>query len=202
MKKIVAVLLTLLISCSLSVSRAQSKFGFGLKGGVNLASQSTTGEGLNVNVESILRFHGGAYMHYFMLDKIAIQPELIISGKGSKWDDPYTNTGDLLTYIDMPLLIRFQPLRMINIHAGTQFAYLLSAFQDDISGDEKIDIKDWYNKAEIGIALGAEANMPFNINITLRYIIGLSEASNEVHYIDPWKNRFIQASIGYRFMGK
>ena len=202
MKKLVTVLIALLISCGLSVSHAQSKLGFGLKGGINLASQSTTGEGLNVNVESILRFHGGAYMNFFIFDKIAIQPEVILSGKGSKWDDPYTNTEDLLTYIDMPVLIRFQPLKLLNIHAGPQFAYLLSAFQEDISGDEKIDIKDWYNKAEIGIAFGAEANLPFNINLTVRYIIGLSEASNEVQYIDPWKNSFIQASVGYRFMGR
>jgi hypothetical protein len=201
MKKLVTVLIAFLISSVLSVSHAQSKAGFGLKGGINVASQFTTGEGLNVNVESILRFHGGAYVHYFIFNKIAIQPELMISGKGSKWDDPYTDTEDLLTYVDIPLLIRFQPVKLLNIHAGPQFSYLLSAVQDDISSGEKIDIMDWYNKAEIGIAVGAEANLPLNINLSIRYILGLSEASNDVEYIDPWKNSFIQVSIGYRFMG-
>jgi len=201
MKKLVTVLIALMISCVLSVSQAQSKAGFGLKGGINVASQFTTGEGLNVNVESILRFHGGAYVHYFILNKIAIQPELLISGKGSKWDDPYTDTKDLLTYVDIPLLIRFQPVKLLNIHAGPQFSYLLSAVQDDISSGEKFDIMDWYNKAEIGIAVGAEANLPLNINLSIRYILGISEASNDVEYIDPWKNSYVQVSIGYRFMG-
>ncbi|MFO7853128.1 MAG: hypothetical protein ACQERS_02285 [Bacteroidota bacterium] len=82
-------------------------------------------------------------------------------GKGSKWDDSYTNTKDLLTYIDLPVLIKYQPVKLLNIHRGPQFGYLVSALQEDISGDEKIDIKDWYNNAEIGLAVGAEANLPF-----------------------------------------
>lgn len=202
MKKLIAVLATIFIVSCCTVLIAQPKLGFGLKGGINVANQSTTGEGLNVNVENIMRFHGGAYLNFFVLDKIAIQPELLLSGKGSKWDDPYTNTKDLLTYIDIPLLIRYQPLKPLNIHAGPQFGYLISAMQEDISDDEKSEIKDWYNNADIGVLIGAEANLPFNINLTLRYILGLTSASNDVEYIDPWKNNFIQLSIGYRIKGK
>ena len=202
MKKLFSVLITIIIYSAFSISPAQSNLGFGLKGGINYADQSTSGEGLNVNVENITRFHGGVYLNYFILDKIAIQPELLVSGKGSKWDDPYTDTKDLLTYLDLPILIRFQPFKILNIHAGPQFGYLISALQEDISGDEKMDIKDWYNNADIGIAIGAEANLPLNINLTVRYIKGLSEATNDVEYIEPWKNNFIQVSIGYRIKGK
>jgi len=202
MRKLISVLATVFIFASLSTTVAQSKLGFGLKGGINIANQTTTGEGLNVNLENILRFHAGAYLNYFVLDKLAIQPELLVSGKGSKWDDPYINTKDLLTYIDIPLMIRYQPLKLLNIHAGTQFGYLISALQEDLAGGEKVDIKDWYNKADMGIVLGAEANLPYNINLTVRYILGLSEASNDVEYIDPWKNNFFQVSLGYRIKGR
>ncbi len=202
MKKLIAVLIILSIYSALSISIAQSKLGFGLKGGINVAYQSTPGEGINVNVENIMRFHGGAYLNYFFLDKIAIQPELLVSGKGSKWDDPYFDTKDLLTYIDLPILIRYQPVKLLNIHAGPQFGYLISAVQDDLSGDEKMDIKDWYNNADIGLLFGAEANLPFNINLTVRYILGLSEVTNDVEYIEPWKNNFIQVSVGYRIKGR
>jgi len=202
MKKLFSVLITIIICSVFSISSAQSNLGFGLKGGINVAYQSTPGEGLNVNVENIMRFHGGAYLNYFFLDNIAIQPELLVSGKGSKWDDPYFDTKDLLTYIDLPILIRYQPVKLLNIHAGPQFGYLISAVQDDLSGDEKMDIKDWYNNADIGLVFGAEANLPFNINLTVRYILGLSEVTNDVEYIEPWKNNFIQVSIGYRIKGR
>ena len=202
MKKLIAVLIVLSIYSALSISIAQSNLGFGLKGGINVAYQSTPGEGINVNVENIMRFHGGAYLNYFFLDKIAIQPELLVSGKGSKWDDPYFDTKDLLTYIDLPILIRYQPVKLLNIHAGPQVGYLISAVQDDLSGDEKMDIMDWYNNADIGLVFGAEANLPLNINLTVRYILGLSEVTNDVEYIEPWKNNFIQVSVGYRIKGR
>lgn len=153
-------------------------------------------------MKNIARFHGGVYLHYFFLDNLALQPELLVSGKGSKWDDPYTDTRDLLTYIDLPLLIRYQPIKILNIHAGPQFGYLISALQDPMSDDEKIDIIDWYNDLDIGLLVGAEANLPFRINVTVRYILGLSEVTNDVQYIDPWKNNFFQVSIGYRIKGR
>lgn len=202
MKIFFTILIIMLIYSGFSVSNAQPKLGYGIKGGINVADQSTTGEGLNVNVKNIMRFHGGAYLNYFLLDNIAIQPELLLSGKGSKWDDPYTDTKDLLTYIDVPILIRYQPVKLLNIHAGPQFGYMISAFQDDLSGDEKTDIKDWYNNMDIGIVAGAEANLPFRINVTVRYILGLTEATNDVEYIEPWKNNFIQVSVGYRIKGR
>jgi len=202
MKKPITLLITTIICSVFSFSQAQSNLGFGLKGGINIANQSSPEEALNVNVKNLMRFHGGVYFNYFFLNNIAIQPELLVSGKGSKWDDPYTDTRDLLTYIDMPLLIRYQPVEILNIHAGPQFGYMISALQDPMSDDEKFDIKDWYNDLDIGLLVGAEANLPFRINVTVRYILGLSEVTNDVQYIDPWKNNFFQVSIGYRIKGR
>jgi len=202
MKKLFALLMLMYIYSGFSISYAQSNLGVGIKGGINVANQTTTGEGENVYIENLIRFHGGAYFNYFFLDNLAIQPELIVSGKGSKWDDPYNNTRDLLTYIDLPILIKYQPIKLLNIHAGPEFGYMISALQDPAEGDEKIDIKEWYNDIDIGIALGAEANLPYRINITVRYILGLSTVTNDVEYIDPWKNNFIQISLGFRIKGR
>ncbi len=202
MKKLFAVLTIMLIYAGFSISVAQSNLGYGVKGGINVANQTSPDEAENVYVKNLIRFHGGVYLNYFFLDNLAIQPELLVSGKGSKWDDPYTDTRDLLTYIDMPVLIRYQPVKILNIHAGPQFGYMISALQDDISGDDKIDIKDWYNNLDIGLVVGAEANLPLRINLTVRYILGLSEVTNDVEYIDPWKNNFIQVSVGYRIKGR
>ena len=202
MKKLFTLLMIMLIHAFSFISDAQFNLGIGVKGGINIANQTTTGEGENVYIENLMRFHGGAYLNYFFLDNLAIQPELIVTGKGSKWDDPYNKTRDLLTYIDLPLLIRYQPVKLLNIHAGPEFGYLIIASQDPAQGDEKIDIKDWYNDLDIGIVFGAEANLPYRINITVRYILGLSTVTNDVEYIDPWKNNFLQVSLGFRIKGR
>jgi len=194
-------LLPVCFLCISSVLFAQKRLGAGLKAGVNVATQVTSGKAENVDSQSLVGFHGGVTVNYFIIDRLAIQVDGLISQKGSKWSDPYFSGKDKLSYLDIPMLVRFQLLNFLNIHAGPQFSYLLSAVQDDISSGEKFDIIDWYNKAEIGIAVGAEANLPLNINLSIRYILGISEASNDVEYIDPWKNSYVQVSIGYRFMG-
>lgn len=202
MKNCLVVFLIAFFLSVFSQIEAQSKIGFGIKAGINYSDQVTSGTGENVNVRSIIRYNGGAYFNFFLLDKLAIQPEILLSGKGSDWDDPVYDVKDLLTYIDVPLLIRYQIINLINIQAGPQFGYLVSANQKDKSSGEVIDIQDYYKKPDLGVVVGAEANLPFKINITVRYVIGLIGTTTDVEYIEPWLNNFFQVSIGYRFIGK
>jgi len=190
--------MSLFIAMSLT---AQPKIGAGVKGGVNFATQVTTGTGEGVGVKSLIGFNAGVYGNIFILDFLAVQPELLVSSRGSDWDDPYYNVKDKLTYIDLPLLVKFQPVKYVNIHAGPQFGMLLSAKQEDDDSGDISDIKDWYNAMDIGIVLGAEANLPFKVNLTVRYVIGLVSATNDVEYIEPWRNNFLQVSLGYRIIG-
>jgi hypothetical protein len=200
MKKPTFLLIAAFIISAILPLKAQPKLGLGVKAGVNISDQVTSGTGENVNVRSILRFHGGAYFTYFVLDKLAIQPELIFSGKGSDWDDPDYNVKDLLTYIDIPVLIRYQLIDLVNIHAGPQFGYLLSATQKDNSDGDIINIDEYYKKPDLGLVIGAEANLPYRINLTVRYVIGLI-GTTDVEYIEPWLNNFFQISVGFRIKG-
>lgn len=200
MKKTLIASLTVSMLFAATLS-AQPGFGAGVKGGINLATQSTTGEGENVAVRQLLGFNAGVYGNLFILDFLAFQPELMVSTRGSDWDDPFYNVKDLLTYIDLPLLVKFQPVKYANIHIGPQFGYLLAAKQEDKDDGEITDIKEWYNPLDVGLAFGAEANLPFRINFTVRYVIGLVSATNDVEYYDPWRNNFLQFSLGYRIIG-
>ena len=73
--------------------------------------------------------------------------------------------------------------------------------REDETGDT-YDIGDWYNMLDMGIAFGAEANLPYRINLTIRYVLGLVSATNDVEYIEPWRNNFLQISIGFRLLGE
>jgi len=202
MKKITFLIIAVFLQMICLQSAAQSKLGLGFKAGLNLSTQSTTGAGEGVNVKSISRINCGAYCNYFLFDKLAIQPELILSGKGSDWNDPAYDVKDLLTYIDIPLLIRYQPLKYVNIHAGPQVGFLISALQKDNISGEKTNIQSYYNGMDFSFVAGAEANLPFNLNLTMRYILGITSGSNDIEYVEPWMNRVFQVSLGYRIIGK
>lgn len=198
-KKLIAALsVSVLFSATVT---AQPDFGAGVKGGINLATQSTTGDGENVAVRQLIGYNAGVYGNVFITDFLGIQAELLAVSRGSDWDDPYYNVKDLLTYIDLPLLIKFQPVKYANIHVGPQFGYLLAAKQEDKDDGDVRDIMEWYNPLDVGLAFGAEANLPFRVNFTVRYVVGLVSATNDVEYIDPWRNNFLQFSLGYRIIG-
>lgn len=201
MKKtlLLTIVITLLASASLS---AQLGFGAGVKGGINLATQVTTGTGEGVSVQQLVGFNAGVYANLFILDFLAVQPELQVSTRGSNWDDPTYDVSDLLTYIDLPILIKFQPIKYVNVHAGPQFGILLKAMQREDETGDTYDIGDWYNMLDMGVAFGAEANLPYRINLTIRYVLGLVSATNDVEYIEPWRNNFLQISLGFRLLGE
>lgn len=197
-KLILAITVSLLFAVS---STAQFQFGAGIKGGLNLATQSTTGEGAGVSVRQLIGYNGGVYGNIFLTDMFGLQAELAVCSRGSDWDDVSYNVKDKLTYLDLPLLFKFQPIKYANIHLGPQFGSLLSAKQEDKDDGDITDIRDWYNSLDVGLAFGAEANLPYRINFTARYVIGLVSATNDEEYIDPWRNNFLQFSLGFRLIG-
>lgn len=202
MKKTTFLLIVGFIVFSLTNVCGQPDIGFGIKAGINLSDQVTTGTGEGVNVKSILRPLGGIYFNYLIFDKLAVQPELLVSGKGSDWDDPYYNVRDLLTYIDIPVMVKYQVIKVVNITAGPQFGYLLKAVQKDNDSGDKENITDYYKKPDFAISIGAEANLPYRINVSLRYVFGLLDTTTDVEYIEPWRNNFFQISAGFRILGK
>jgi hypothetical protein len=182
--------------------RFQSKFNFGIKAGVNVASQYSPGSNGVFEVKSILGFNGGGFYNYFFYRVLAFQSEISISGKGSHWKEfnySQDEKKDLLTYFDIPLLIRYQPLGYLNIHAGPQVSYLPRAMQYDYKTKLKSAIEDYYKPFDFGLVLGVEANLPRRIDLTVRYVRGLSSAYAPGGYYYKSYNNYIQFTAGYRF---
>jgi Outer membrane protein beta-barrel domain len=182
--------------------RSEPKFGYGIKAGVNISTQSTTSKDANYDLKNIIRFNVGGYCNYFFNKFLAVQPELLVSGKGVHWKDFYDDRKDILTYIDIPLLIKYQPVRYINIHAGPQIGLRVRAMQKDLETGIKTKINDYYRTTDFGVACGVEANLPNHVNLTVRYVFGITSATTELLYVDPWFNNFLQFSAGFRFSGR
>jgi hypothetical protein len=180
----------------------QPKFGAGVKGGINYASQQTNSSAGVVDFQNIIGINAGAYVNYYFMNFLAIQPELMISGKGSRWKNEFYDAKYNLTYVDLPILIKFQPVKQFNIHAGPQLSYLMFANQYDYTTGQRTNVMGNFYKLDIALAGGIELNLPLRLSLTVRYVYGLKPATNGATYTETWTNKYFQASLGYRILGR
>ena len=162
---------------------AQLKFG--VKGGVNLANLSGD---VNDNKMKI-GFMVGGFANYAINDQLTVQPELMFSQAGCKFDadgDPKLK----LNYIVLPIMVKYS-FGAINLQAGPQLGFLLSA-EDD--GD---DIKEFLKPIDLGLNIGAGYQIMENLGVEARYNLGLSNIVDEGD--GELKTNGIQVLVSYSF---
>lgn len=218
MKKL---LLTAIITMSCMTMFAQEKlFTVGLRAGVNLSqvagnNLSLSGGGKNFtfknNSTRAYGFVGGIFMRFGK--KIFIQPEILFSQKGGKFDvfeDGKSNgrTVDLnLTNIDLPVLVGVKLGNVLRINAGPVASFRLSD-----SGNLGDSIKEYQgqsaNETFKDVILGYQAGVGFDIgklNIDLRYEGNVNDVV-DVKFTDAStaskfaaKGNSLQATLGFHF---
>ncbi|MCP2029471.1 opacity protein-like surface antigen [Flavobacterium sp. HSC-32F16] len=193
MKKIILAAIAVM---AFSFAKAQET-RFGVKGGLNL----TTFVGGNVDdTNSLVGFHVGGFAEIKIIDKLAIQPELLFSTQGTKVDGGPFGDWDIKTnYLNIPVLAKYYIVEKFSVEAGPQLGVLLSAKSE---GD---DVKDNFKTVDLGFNLGAGYHFTENVSVNLRYTIGLSPLSdnadieNEGDYYDSAKNSVLALSFAYKF---
>lgn len=201
MKKLI-ITAAILMLCTFTYGQ----LGLGVKGGVNLAGQTIKDTELDISTKMKPGYHVGVYLNYFIKKSSwGIQIEGLYSMKGSEITYNILNfeeTGRAkLYYIDVPILVRWQIIKFLNVHAGPQFNILLSAEEefDDITED----IKNELTTGEFAFAFGAEANLPFRLNVTARYVVGVTDIFKGTDNADlTKKNKMLMISLGFRIIGK
>ncbi|KQB43050.1 porin family protein [Flavobacterium aquidurense] len=192
MKKII---LSAIAVMAFAYTNAQST-RFGVKGGLNL---STVVGGDVEDTKSLVGFHVGGFAEIKVVEKFFIQPELLYSAQGTKFDGPFGEDFDTkLNYLNIPVLAKYYIVEKFSVEAGPQLGILLSAKAD---GE---DIKDYTRSVDFGFNIGAGYNFTDNLSIGLRYTIGLSPISdkdidNEDDYYDSAKNSNLALSLAYKF---
>lgn len=168
MKKLFSLLLGLLVG---GVAFAQVSGG--VKAGANFANLEFSSGGYSVSPDSRTSLHLGAWLAANISGNLAIQPELLYSSQGASFssDELYK-----LSYINIPVLLRYNFAEIANLHAGPQFGLLLSAEAED-DGDTQ-DIKDDLKGSDVGLAIGGGVDLPMGLGFGLRYVIGLSDISD------------------------
>lgn len=171
---------------------------FGVKGGLNLSNWAG---GDVSDTKALVGFHVGGFAEIKIIEKLAIQPELLFSTQGTKFDGgAFLGDFDVKTnYLNIPVLAKYYIVEKFSVEAGPQLGILLSAKSN---GE---DVKDGFKTVDFGFNLGAGYHFTDNVSVNLRYTIGLSpladnaDIENEGDYYDSAKNSVLALSFAYKF---
>ncbi|MDI6034619.1 porin family protein [Flavobacterium sp. LB2P84] len=196
MKKII---LTVVMAFTFGFVNAQEKadMAFGVKGGLNI-STITNADVDGVNSKSLVGFHVGFFGEFMISNTFAIQPEVLYSAQGTKFEFEGLD-GDLkLDYITIPVMAKYYVADAFSLEVGPQIGFLVSAKAK--SGGESEDVKDELKSTDVSLNFGLGYDITENFMIGARYNFGLTRLQDELFPDeDESKNSVFQISIGYKF---
>ncbi len=207
--KRIGILVAALALCVVAAN-AQVQLAVGIKGGPNFASLSTSST-LSKNYSNRTGFHAGAYV-MLKFAKIGIQPEIIFSKQGQSFQFNSQNYNSNYDYINVPIMVKLYLAGGLNLQAGPQFGFLASSKGAVIDAVGNVstgqDLKNLVKSSDVSVGVGLGWDLPFGLNITGRYNIGVSDINKYTGKPLPVqsssfgsqqaKNQVIQISIGYR----
>lgn len=173
----------------------------GLKVGANFANQKFEADGLDISPDMRTSLHLGLFATIMVSETFGVQPELMYNSVGSKFDLGSEESVTKMDYLVVPIMLRYNPVPVFNIHAGPQFGFLLSAKQE-YDGDSQ-DIKDGLKGLDLGFGVGVGVDLPMGLGFSARYVLGLSNVSDDdADEGGKVKNNVIQISATYKLFGK
>ena len=186
-KKAITIFFLFFLLSNISYSQ---KLELGLKGGTNFATQKLNGIS---GAESITGYHIGGFLYFKLPILFGIQVEGQYSTQGSEFQINQVINKNNLRYINIPILIRndFGPF---NFHFGPQFGILTDAFS--LKG-VKNSIKDQFLGRDLSIVVGIAVRLPANFGLSLRYVRGLRNITDNNILNNETKNTMFQLSLKY-----
>jgi hypothetical protein len=164
----------LIIVCASTFVVAKAQVSYGVKGGLNLSN--VIGSDAD-DAKAKIGFHAGVFAGFPVADKLSIQPELVYSVQGAKYeetgDDVNINTG----YLNLPVLAKYSAASGFYGETGPQLGFLVSAKAKQ--DDDKVDVKEYYKTTDFSWAFGIGYKTSSNLGIDLRYNLGLSRLDEE-----------------------
>jgi len=181
--------------------------GVGIKAGLNFARFS--GPDVEAEWKNRMALVGGAFFTLKLNNFLAIQPEILYSQKGPKWDAPLEGQAFVgtvkLDYLEIPLLVKIlipvganSAIRP-NLFAGPYFGFKMSAklkYTWGATSEERtIDV---IKSTDSGYVFGGGFDFVVGngkITLDVRYGMSFSTIATD----STMKNQTISAMIGYSF---
>lgn len=202
MRKIVLAFAVVLFA----VFAGNAQIKFGPKVGMNLSTMTMKikegGISVDVNTKMLLGYHIGATFQADLASNFFLQPSILFSSKGSKYDAA-DNIKIVANYIDIPVNLGYK-LNVGSIDilflAGPYFAYGVGGYGE--AEGEKADISwgsgddDDFKPFDMGLNIGAGIEVN-NFQFSMQYGVGLLNISP--HSSITNKNNVLGISVAYLF---
>ncbi len=167
-------------------------FEIGAKAGVNVSNFTGTDSWQGAKTKSLVGFHAGAFVSFFLGNNFAIQPEVLVSSQGAKYEDATSSQNLQVTYINLPVLLKFRTNSGFYVEAGPQFGFKASEKSSSIDSLAK--------NTDLSLAGGIGFHSKSGLGIGARYTAGMSKVGDfkPQNGIDPdYKNGVFQLSLFY-----
>jgi len=207
------------------MTSTKAQISYGVQAGMNVANwKGDAMQSLNnvvdlsngfIGTKSRTGFNIGGYLSIPITEQLSFEPGLQYSQKG------YAMQGDLkidalkflgvnasakleANYIDVPLVLKVEVAKGLNLYAGPQLSYLTKAslhINTSVLGisllNKRLDLTDNFNRMDVGIAGGVGYAFDNGFNIKAGYDYGLSKLDKN----DNFKayNRVVKLSVGFSF---
>lgn len=185
MKKII-----LLIVCAVSFAATQAQVDLGVKGGFNLANLV----GPDVDDNSIkLSFYVGGYAKLPLADRFSVQPELVFSRQGAKFEDPGDDDKYRLNYLNIPVMFQYNDPSGFYGETGPQFGFKVSA---KVKGDgDTYDISDAVKGFDFSWGFGAGYKFTEKASAGIRWNLGITDVWDGSSKV---RNSVFQIGLAYK----
>ncbi len=178
----------------------------GVKGGLNFANMTFSGGTGTSSSGTREAWMAGGFVAIPIAKHVTIQPEGLISLKGSETTEIGGTATVKFTYFDVPVLVRFDiptSRRVVPyLYGGPNLGFLLSAKVAAVtpSGTHEEDVKGDMRSTELGIAAGGGLQFG-RVLVEARYVQGLTNVLTDAAAASgtTLRNRVIKVIGGVRF---
>jgi len=103
-----------------------------------------------------------------------------------------------VTTVSVPILFNLKVVNNLWLQVGPQYSMVVGVKDKD--GLVK-DANDLFKSGDISGVLGAHLNLPLNLSVGARYIMGFSDVNGgNTSASEAWRNRSAQIYVGYSFL--
>jgi hypothetical protein len=184
----------LLLAFLIFASAAQAQIG--VRAGIG-SSNFSNGD-VQRAFTSLIRPHLGASYGMKVTEKLTVEPGLFYSGKGMTTVNVKNNEfTESLSYVDIPVLVRYDLNEDFNVFAGPQAGFLLA--RNYTEGSVKLTDTAPVGGYEIGGVFGVGYQMASGINLQASYDFGIAPFK---YFQADVNNSVLKLSIGYTISSK
>lgn len=205
MKKLLIMTIVSLIVLSVTTTGFALGLDFGLKAGPSLAKY--IGNDVSDDAERRIGFNAGLFIKVSFIDIMAVQPEVLFSLKGSRYE--YSGVDGFryenLYYIDIPVLFKYSlpipfPIKP-NVFFGPSLGInMIARYKntdevEDHLGSDKGDL-DNIKSTDFGLVFGGGVDIG-KLTADIRYSLGLTKLG-DVSDPPAVRNGVLSLMVGYR----